>query len=454
LTVARELTPKNPLPILDIAYRSRQLAFRRKQISQWIENEQSLLKDELDLRADSTEAEKNEFTQERIALVEEDAVRQEKDAMATFGMLEGSDPRIAPLRRALAVWGLTADDIGVISIHGTSTKANDLNESHVYNDIFTSIQRTPGNAVPVIAQKNLTGHPKGGAAAWQILGLCQTLDSGIIPGNRNADNIDPELRKFEYLMYPSKTIHTDGLRAGLLTSFGFGQVGGSALILHPRYLLGAIPPADYVVYKARNRTRELASYKTMSEMMINNSLVKIKEHPPYSTELEQPVLLNPLARTSLDKTGQYSFSKLATKPELDLGNVKAVSSMLAENQSAAGVGVDQELISSVPSWNPTFVERNYTDAETSYCRSQPNPAASFAARWAGKEAVFKSLGVSSRGAGAAMREIEILPDESGVPQVKLHGNAKSAAASKNISKIHISLSHSDTVAIAFAQASA
>ena len=41
-----------------------------------------------------------------------------------YGMLEGSDPQIAPLRRALAVWGLTADDIGILSIHGTSTGAN------------------------------------------------------------------------------------------------------------------------------------------------------------------------------------------------------------------------------------------------------------------------------------------------------------------------------------------
>ncbi|EUC54796.1 fatty acid synthase subunit alpha, partial [Rhizoctonia solani AG-3 Rhs1AP] len=86
---------------------------------------------------------------ELAAKVEKEAARQEKDALATYGMLEGSDPRIAPLRRALAVWGLTADDIGVISIHGTSTKANDLNEPHVYNDIFAAIQRTPGNAVPV-----------------------------------------------------------------------------------------------------------------------------------------------------------------------------------------------------------------------------------------------------------------------------------------------------------------
>jgi len=107
----------------------------------------------------------------------------------------------------------------------------------------------------------------------------------------------------------------------------------------------------------------------------------------------------------------------------------------------------------VPSHNPTFLERNFTDAEVAYCRGQPHPAASFAARWVGKEAVFKSLGVSSKGAAAAMKEIEIVPDASGVPQVVLHGEAKSAASSKGISKVLISLSHTDTTAIAFAQAS-
>jgi fatty acid synthase subunit alpha len=111
LSVAREVTPKQSLRVLDIDYRTRQLAFRRKQIAEWMEHELETLKDDPDAA-------------ELIAEVEKEAARQDKDALATYGMLEGTDPRIAPLRRALAVWGLTADDIGVISIHGTSTKAN------------------------------------------------------------------------------------------------------------------------------------------------------------------------------------------------------------------------------------------------------------------------------------------------------------------------------------------
>jgi fatty acid synthase subunit alpha len=111
LSVAREIFTKQSLRMLDVDYRARQIAFRRKQIVDWMENELETIRDDPDAA-------------ELAAEIELEAKRQEKDALATYGMLEGTDPRIAPLRRALAVWGLTADDIGVISIHGTSTKAN------------------------------------------------------------------------------------------------------------------------------------------------------------------------------------------------------------------------------------------------------------------------------------------------------------------------------------------
>lgn len=124
LTVAREVPSTHPLPILDVAYRSRQLAFRRKQISQWLSHEHSQLHEEQDFRKAQGESIDQEYLSARVADIEKEAARQEKDALAMYGMLEGTDPRIAPLRRALAVWGLTADDVGVLSMHGTSTVAN------------------------------------------------------------------------------------------------------------------------------------------------------------------------------------------------------------------------------------------------------------------------------------------------------------------------------------------
>lgn len=458
LTVARQVPSKHPSLILDVAYRSRQLSFRRLQISQWLSHEHAQLQEEIAYRKVEGETIEDDFFSARVANIEAEAVRQEKDALAMYGMLEGSDPHIAPLRRALAVWGLTADDIGVLSIHGTSTNANEENETRIWNDIFTTISRTPGNAVPIVAQKSLLGHSKGGSAAWQMAGLLQSVITGIIPGNRNSDNIDSHFQDRQFLMFPSRSIRTDGIRAGVMSSFGFGQVGGTAMVLHPRYLFGALEPTYYEGYKNRNRVRALQSYKAMSDMMIKNSLVKVKEHPPYIGEMEGKTLLNSMARTTFDpKTGEYSFKKLANEVPLDLGNLKAVSDIAAAGglgvDTPVGVGVDQELISAVPSHNPTFVARNFTDAEITYCQKQPSPPSSFAARWAGKEAVFKSLGVKSKGAAAAMKDIEILNDASGVPTVHLHGDAKAEAEKRGISKVLISLSHSETVAIAFAHAS-
>jgi fatty acid synthase subunit alpha, fungi type len=118
------LQSKHPLPILDVAYRSRQVAFRHNQISQWLLHEHDQLREEIEYRKAQGEAVDEDYVSSRIVNLETEASRQEKDALSTYGMLEGSDPRIAPLRRALAVWGLAADDIGVLSIHGTSAAAN------------------------------------------------------------------------------------------------------------------------------------------------------------------------------------------------------------------------------------------------------------------------------------------------------------------------------------------
>lgn len=88
----------------------------------------------------------------------------------------------------------------------------------------------------------------------------------------------------------------------------------------------------------------------MSDMMIKNSLVKIKEHPPYLGDMEGKVLLNSLARASLDpKTGSYTFTgALNTEVAVDTSNVATVSDIAAagglnnlSEDSVLGVGVDQ-----------------------------------------------------------------------------------------------------------------
>jgi len=119
------------------------------------------------------------------------------------------------------------------------------------------------------------------------------------------------------------------------------------MVIHPRYLFGALEPAYYEGYRQRNRVRALQSYKAMSDMMIKNTLVKVKDHPPYLGDMEGKVLLNSLARASFDpKNGEYSFKgKLVSEVPLDIANVKTVSSVLSSSgfvdNELVGIGVDQ-----------------------------------------------------------------------------------------------------------------
>jgi len=120
------------------------------------------------------------------------------------------------------------------------------------------------------------------------------------------------------------------------------------MVIHPRYLFAALDPAHYEVYKHKNRVRALQSYKAMSDMMIKNSLVKVKNHPPYHGEMERKVLLNSMARATFDpKTGEFSFKdKLTSAAPSDTANVKTVSTILSSNSfgydnALVGVGVDQ-----------------------------------------------------------------------------------------------------------------
>lgn len=454
LTAARETPTKFPSPLLDIKYRARQLARRREQVSQWSESEYSFLEDEIAaVKSQNPELDVGSYRQERADHIKREAVRQEKEAQNSYGNeFYKNDPTIAPLRGALAVWGLTVDDIGVASFHGTSTVANDKNESDTLSKQLTHLGRSKGNAMLGVFQKYLTGHPKGAAAAWMLNGAMQILNTGLVPGNRNADNVDKYLEKFSNIVYPSRSIQTDGIRAVSITSFGFGQVGAQVIVIHPDYVLATLESEALANYRTKVEARYKKSYRYLHESLIHNNLINPKKTPPYTSAQESAVYLDPLARASRDATGSWSFPAKFHKARQN-GHTKELLEQLTKASGGENVGVDVELISSINVENDTFIQRNFTATEQSYCRQASSPQSSFAGTWSAKEAVFKSLGVESKGAGASMIEIEVLRSQNGEPQVVLHGAAQSAATKAGLKSIKVSISHDDAQAVAVAIAS-
>ncbi|CBF87553.1 fatty acid synthase subunit fasA [Aspergillus nidulans FGSC A4] len=457
LTTARENPGKFPSPLLDIKYRRRQLELRKRQIREWQESELLYLQEEAEAIKAQNPADfvVEEYLQERAQHINREAIRQEKDAQFSLGNnFWKQDSRIAPLRGALATWGLTVDDIGVASFHGTSTVANDKNESDVICQQMKHLGRKKGNALLGIFQKYLTGHPKGAAGAWMFNGCLQVLDSGLVPGNRNADNVDKVMEKFDYIVYPSRSIQTDGIKAFSVTSFGFGQKGAQVIGIHPKYLYATLDRAQFEAYRAKVETRQKKAYRYFHNGLVNNSIFVAKNKAPYEDELQSKVFLNPDYRVAADK--KTSELKYPPKPPVatDAGSesTKAVIESLAKAHATENskIGVDVESIDSINISNETFIERNFTASEQQYCQNAPSPQSSFAGRWSAKEAVFKSLGVCSKGAGAPLKDIEIENDSNGAPTVKLHGVAAEAAKEAGVKHISVSISHSDMQAVAVA----
>lgn len=132
----------------------------------------------------------------------------------------------------------------------------------------------------------------------------QVLDTGLVPGNRNADNVDKKLEQFDLLHYPGRaSIQTDGIKAISLTSFGFGQKSGQAVVVHPRYLFAALEECDYEAYKVRARVRREKAYRYTHRAMATESLFVAKEKPPYEESMESEVYLSPSARAVYDADG-------------------------------------------------------------------------------------------------------------------------------------------------------
>jgi holo-[acyl-carrier protein] synthase len=95
-----------------------------------------------------------------------------------------------------------------------------------------------------------------------------------------------------------------------------------------------------------------------------------------------------------------------------------------------------------------FKEKIFSKKEIEYCDPRRNKEQNYAARYAAKEAFFKALGTGWR-FGVEFKEIEVLNDELGKPEIFLSGKAKAFFAEKGLKKIHTTMSHIKETATAF-----
>jgi holo-[acyl-carrier protein] synthase len=95
-----------------------------------------------------------------------------------------------------------------------------------------------------------------------------------------------------------------------------------------------------------------------------------------------------------------------------------------------------------------LAERLFSDAEREYAFRQKDPAKSLAARFGAKEAVMKAMGVGLW--KFKFRDVEVVRAKSGAPSVALTGRAAEMARERGIAGWQLSLTHTETTALALA----
>ncbi|MDH4176555.1 MAG: beta-ketoacyl-ACP synthase II [Thermoleophilia bacterium] len=137
----------------------------------------------------------------------------------------GENPARA-IRMAIADAGITADDIGYVNAHATSTPVGDSAETRV---LKLALGEEHAYRTPISGTKGATGHCLGAAGAVEAIFTILALERGVLPPTINYEVPDPSCD----LDYVPNTAREQQVEIGLSNSFGFG--GHNACVLFERW---------------------------------------------------------------------------------------------------------------------------------------------------------------------------------------------------------------------------
>lgn len=138
---------------------------------------------------------------------------------------QGAEGAVRAMRMALSDAGLGPEDIGYINAHGTSTQANDGQETAAIKTTFGDHARK----LAVSSTKSMVGHTLGAAGAVEAIFCVLAMRDGILPPTINQEVPDPEC-DLDYVPNAARSQQVDH---SLSNSMGFG--GHNAAIVISRW---------------------------------------------------------------------------------------------------------------------------------------------------------------------------------------------------------------------------
>ena len=147
------------------------------------------------------------------------------DAYHMTAPSDGGEGAARAIKMALEQGNVKLEEVGYINAHGTSTPANDKNETKAIKAAFGD----HAYKLAVSSTKGATGHLLGGAGGVEAGFLALAIDEGILPPTINQDNPDSEC---DLYYVPNKSEKRE-IEVGLSNSLGFG--GHNAVLAFRKY---------------------------------------------------------------------------------------------------------------------------------------------------------------------------------------------------------------------------
>jgi holo-[acyl-carrier protein] synthase len=117
----------------------------------------------------------------------------------------------------------------------------------------------------------------------------------------------------------------------------------------------------------------------------------------------------------------------------------------------AGIGVDMVHVPRMEGilnrWGSRFIDRIFTPWEIRISTRRARSASAFALRFAAKEAFSKALGLGMTN-GLRWRDVEVVSDARGKPELRLHGTSAEICRQRSITGTHLSLTDEGEYAVA------
>ena len=129
------------------------------------------------------------------------------------------------MKLAIEDAGIKPEQVDYINAHGTSTPANDLNETKAIKTLFGDHAKK----LLISSIKSMTGHLLGAAGGVEAIATALTIKNDIVPPTINLENPDEELD----LDYVPNKARNHKVNYALSNSFGFG--GHNATLLLKKY---------------------------------------------------------------------------------------------------------------------------------------------------------------------------------------------------------------------------